>query len=89
MIRKKLKTGNNELLFLDGNKHLQSLTNKRTDEFLVPKKLGEKFGGLNTAKSVLSLDETPSALERSFNAATKLRRELSLPTDLDMESIPL
>ena len=63
--------------------------NKRTDEFLVPKKLREKFGGLNTVKSVLSLDETPSALERSFNAATKLRRELSLPTDLDMESIPL
>ena len=40
-------------------------------------------------KSVLSLDETPSALERSFKAATKLRRELSLPTDYEMESIPL
>ena len=38
-------------------------------------------------KSVLSLDETPSALERSFKAATKLRREL--PTDIEMESIPL
>ena len=35
-------------------------------------------------KSVLSLDETPSALERSFKAATKLRREL--PTDIEMES---
>ena len=42
---------------------------------------------MNTLKSVLSLDETPSALERSFKAATKLRREL--PTDIEMESIPL
>ena len=38
-------------------------------------------------KSVLSLDETRSALERSINAATRLSREL--PTDLQMESIPL
>ena len=37
-------------------------------------------------KSVLSLNETPSALERSFKAATKLR--LELPTDIVMESIP-
>ena len=38
-------------------------------------------------KSVLSLDETPSTLERSFKAATKLYHEL--PTNLEMESIPL
>ena len=38
-------------------------------------------------KSVLSLDKTLSAMERSFKAATKLRREL--PTDIEMESIPL
>ena len=38
-------------------------------------------------KSVLSLDKTPSALERSLKAATKLSCEL--PTDLEMESIPL
>ena len=39
-------------------------------------------------KSVLSLDdETPSALETSFKAATKLSREL--PKDLEMENIPL
>ena len=36
-------------------------------------------------KSVLSLDKTPSALERSISAASKLE----LPTDLQMESIPL
>ena len=38
-------------------------------------------------KSVLSLCETPSALERSVKAATKLKSELS--TDLQTESIPL
>ena len=38
-------------------------------------------------KSVLSLDETSSGLERSFKAAIKLRHEL--PTDIEMENIPL
>ena len=87
IIRKLLKAGNIELLFLDSNKRWQSLTNKRTGEFLATKTLRETFGGLNTMKSVLSLDEIPSALERSVNAATKLSREL--PTDLEMERIPL
>ena len=75
------------MFFLDGNKDWQSLTNKRTGEFLAPKTLKETFGGLNIMKSVLSVDETPSGLERSFKAATKLRCEL--PTDIEMESIPL
>ena len=43
MIEKKLKTGNTELLFLDGNKHWQSLTNKWTGEFLAPKTLRENI----------------------------------------------
>ena len=38
-------------------------------------------------KSVLSLDETPSGLERSFKAATKPRSEL--PMDIEIESILL
>ena len=38
-------------------------------------------------KSVLSLDETSSALERSVKAATNFSRDL--PTDLEMEVIPL
>ena len=38
-------------------------------------------------KSVLNLDETPSALYISFKAATKVSREL--PTNIEMESIPL
>ena len=87
MIKKISKTGNNELLFLDSNNQWKSLTNKRTGEFLAAKTLREKFGGLNIMKSVLSLDETPSALERSFKAATKLSREL--PTNLEMGSMPL
>ena len=65
---------------------MQSLSYRRTGEFLAAKTLREKFGGLNM-KSVLTLDEIPSALERSFKAATKLRREL--PMDIEMESIPL
>ena len=66
---------------------MQSLSYRRTGEFLAAKTLREKFGGLNIMKSVLTLDEIPSALERSSKAATKLRREL--PMDIEMESIPL
>ena len=36
-------------------------------------------------KNILDTIETSPALERSFKAATKLRREL--PTDIEMESI--
>ena len=46
-----------------------------------------RFGGVNTMKNFLGVERTPPALERSINAATKLSREL--PTDLQMESIPL
>ena len=60
------------MLYLDGNKHWQSLTNKRTGEFLAVKTSKEKVVRLNAMKSVLSLDETPSALERYYNAATNL-----------------
>ena len=38
-------------------------------------------------KNFLGVDKTPPALERSFKDATKLKGEL--PTDLEMESIPL
>ena len=87
LIKKNPKIGNTELLFLDGNKHWQSLNNKRTGQFLEPKSLRGKFGRLNIMKSVLSLDQTPSALERLISAASKRKSEL--PTDLQMESIPL
>ena len=75
------------MLFLNTDRHWQSLTNKRNGEFLAAKTLREKFGRLNIMKSVLSLDKTPSALKRSVKAATKVKSEL--PTDLQMESIPL
>ena len=80
-IKKNSKTGNIELLFLDTDRHWKSLTNKRTGKVLAAKTLRETFGRLNIMKSVLSLDETPSALERSVKAATKLKVEL--PTDLE------
>ena len=86
MIRKNLKTGNIELLFFNSNNQWQSLTNKRTVEFLAPKTLREKFGSLNAMKIFLGVD-TPPVLERFIKAATKLKSEL--PTDLQMESIPL
>ena len=38
-------------------------------------------------KNFLGIDKTPPVPERSFEAATKLIREL--PTDLQMERIPL
>ena len=73
------------MLFLDENKHWQSLTNKRIGEILLEKTLRDKFVGLNVMKSVLSLGETSSALERSFKVAAKLKRVSS--TDIEMESI--
>ena len=60
---------------------------KQTGEFFAPKTLGDKLGGLNTMKNFLGLDETPPTLEKSVKAAFKLNRDL--PTDLEMESIPL
>ena len=74
------------MLFFDSNNQWQSFTNKRTGEFLAPKTLREKFGGLNTMKNFLGID-TPPVLERLISTASKLKSEL--PTDLQMESIPL
>ena len=54
--KKKSKTGSTGLLFLDGDKHWQSLTNKRPGDFLAAKTLRETFGELNVMKSVLNLD---------------------------------
>ena len=55
-IKKNLKTGNIELIFLDSNNQWQSLTNRPTGEFLTLKTLREKFGGLNTMKNFLGID---------------------------------
>ena len=86
MIKKNSKTDNIDLIFFDGNNQWQSFTNKRTGEFLAPKTLREKFGGLNTMKNFLGIN-TPPVLERLISTASKLKSEL--PTDLQMESIPL
>ena len=60
---------------------------KQTSECFAPKTLRDRYGGVNTMKNLLGVDKTPPALERFFRAATKFSREL--PTDLEMESIPL
>ena len=38
-------------------------------------------------KDILGIDKTPPALERSLKTATKLKA--GLPTDLEIESIPI
>ena len=79
------KKGATILEFYNGDKWV-SLT-KQIGEFFAPKTLRDSFGGINTMKNVLGVGKTPPSLERSLKAATKLSREL--PTDLEMESIPL
>ena len=46
---------------------------KQTGEFLAPKALRNRFGGVNAMKNVLGIDKAPPALERYFKVATKLR----------------
>ena len=43
MMKKKLKTGNTDLLFLDGNNHWQFLTNKGNGKILAAKTLRENL----------------------------------------------
>ena len=67
----------------DGWVHLT----KQTVEFFAPKTLTDRFGGVNTMKSFLGFNRTPPALKRLLSASSKLKA--ALPTDLEMESIPL
>ena len=60
---------------------------KQTGKLFAPKTLRDRFGGVNPMKNFLGIDKTPPALERSFKTATKVKAVL--PTDLEMESIPL
>ena len=80
-----LKKGATIFEFYNGDRWVP-LT-KQTGEFFAPKTLRDGFGGVNTMKIVLGIDRTPPSLERSFKTANKLKAEL--PTDLEMESIPL
>ena len=59
----------------------------QTDEILAPKALRDRFGGLSAMKNFIGIDETPPALEQSFNVPTELNRELQ--TDLDLKTVPL
>ena len=60
---------------------------KQTGKFFSEKTLRNRFCWVNTMKKFLGIDKTAPALEKSFKAAAKLSRDL--PTDLEMESIPL
>ena len=60
---------------------------KQTCEFFASKTLRDRFGGVNRMKNFLGFDKTPPALERSFKPATRIKAEL--PTNIEMESIPL
>ena len=84
-LTKDLKKGVTIFEFYNGDRWVP-LT-KQTGNFLAVKTLRDRLGGLNTIKSFLGIDKTPPALKRFFKAATKLSREL--PTDIEMESIPL
>ena len=84
-LTKNKKKGTTIFEFYNGDRWI--LLTKQTSDLFAPKTVRDRFGGLKTMESVLSLDETPRTVERSFKAATKLSREL--PTDLEMESIPL
>ena len=60
---------------------------KKTGEFFASKTLRDWFGAINVMKYFLGIERTPRALEISLSAVSKLKSEL--PTDLEMESIPL
>ena len=60
---------------------------KQTSEFLAPKTLRDRFGGVNAMSNFLGNDEIPHVLERYFEATAMLK--LKSPTDIEMESIPL
>ena len=65
---------------------INSLT-KQTGEFLVPKTLRCRFGGLFAMENVIGIEETPPALEQFFKATTN--RKCELPIYMERESVPL
>ena len=80
------KTGFTELKFFNGEEWVR-LTNKRTGEFLSQSTLKKAFGGINAMTTILSLEDVPPELNRSINAAMKLKAKL--PTAREIEEIPL
>ena len=60
---------------------------KHTREFLAPKTLTNRFGGLYLMKHFLGIDEILTLLEQSFKAATKLKGELPIDTELEKVSL--
>ena len=79
------KKGVTSFEFCNGNRWVH-LT-KQTSDLFAAKTLKEKFDGVATMKKFVVIDKTPPPLEKSFKDAAKLKG--ALPTDLEMESIPL
>ena len=75
------------LEFFKNNKEWVNLTDKRTGEFLADATLKKRLGGESAMVRVLGLDNTPDRFQRQKQAAISLNR--SMPTDLEMEAIPL
>ena len=75
------------LEFLKNNGDWVNLTDKRTGEFLADATLKQRLGGESGMTQSLGLEDTPERFKKQKQAAMKLND--MLPTDLEMEEIPL
>ena len=82
----KFKSGTVELFYCNGETWVL-LTNKRTRMFLGKSTLRNKFGSVERMKRILSIESNLPELDRTLTAVKKLQEQL--PTDLDVEEIPL
>ena len=87
-VERNTKTNRTMLYFfkpIDGDK--VRLT-KNNGEFRTPNEMKKIMGGLAAMKGMLGLNETPPLLEKSIQQAARDLNK-TIPTDLEMEDIPL
>ena len=87
--RFRLKTTGSQIIFrfMTSNGEWENLTNKRTGKWLADNTLKKILGGHSGMVRHLGLEDIPERFKRQKDAARRLNK--SLPTDLEMESIPL
>ena len=87
--RFRLKTTGSQTIFrfMTSNREWENLTNKRTGKWLADNTLKKILGGHSGMVRHLGLEDIPERFKRQKDAARRLNK--SLPTDLEMESIPL
>ena len=87
--RFRLKTTGSQTIFrfMTSNGEWENLTNKRTGKWLADNTLKKILGGHSGMVRHLGLEDIPERFKRQKDAARRLNK--SLPTDLEMESIPL